>query len=252
MGEARPDFGADPEDPFSYQLISDYFFQFAARYGRNSLPVSCLRVAGNEKPLTGAGWVNSLEAWNEPNRWWGKAQDHFTPYQLAAMASAVYDGHMGKMGTTFGAKQADSTMQIILAGLASLSLDYPKTIKFWADKYRNGSFPADVISFHHYCNSGGGQTSQTGVTGVSPEADNLKARLQEIVRWRDLYLPGNEVWLTEFGWDTEDGSPYSAVGHTLYPEAYQYHGTSGNMAGKGLPGRSSCRYRPDVHVHVKG
>jgi hypothetical protein len=158
-----------------------------------------------------------MEAWNEPDRWWGSPRDHFTPYQLAAMASAVFDGHMGTMGSTFGARQADSSMQIVLAGLTSISPDYPKAIKLWADVHRKGSFPADVISFHHYCNSGGGQTNQAGVTGISPEADNLKARLQEIIRWRNRQLPEKEVWLTEFGWATRDDSPYSAIGHTLWP-----------------------------------
>jgi hypothetical protein len=42
--------------------------------------------------------------------------------------------------------------------------------------------------------------------------------LQEIVLWRNQNLPGKEVWLTEFGWDTREGTPYSAIGHKLYPE----------------------------------
>lgn len=36
-------------------------------------------------------------------------------------------------------------------------------------------------------------------TGVSPEADDLRGGLARISAWRDIWLPGKELWLSEFG-----------------------------------------------------
>jgi hypothetical protein len=41
---------------------------------------------------------------------------------------------------------------------------------------------------------------------VSPEADNFKELMQEFVAYRNRYLPGKEVWITEFGYDTHPSS----------------------------------------------
>ena len=75
-------------------------------------------------------------------------------------------------------------------------------------------FPFDVLNFHHYCDN---SVTGLGTTGVAPELDNVsetttaktfKKRLREI---RDnaisLFPDGQggttkELWLSEFGWDT--------------------------------------------------
>jgi hypothetical protein len=211
--ELRPDFGNNPNDANSYSLISDYFFQFAARFGNSMVQPALIRT--NEKciPQSGLGIVSYMEAWSKPDKWWGDPAEHFTPYQLAAMASAVYDGHRGKMGPEYGAKQADPFMKIVLPGLSDLNTDYLMAIKFWSDIYRQGSFPADVISFHHFCTSNGNKDTNTDSFGISPESENLKLKLMELVSWRNKYLPDKEIWLSEFGWDSKKGSPYSATGH---------------------------------------
>jgi hypothetical protein len=217
FGESRPDFGKDPERPESYRLISDYVFQLALRYGHSTAKKQFARTVQSEPDICGAGWVSGIEVWNEPDRWWGKDGDHFTPYQLAAMASAVYDGHMGTMGPGMGIKSADTSMQVILAGLSSLDTGYIKAVKFWCDYNRKGLFPAEVISFHHYCNTSGGQGFSANTMGISPEADDFKGRMQRLVEWRNRNLPACEVWITEFGWDATPGTPQSATGHKLFP-----------------------------------
>ncbi|MFN8207984.1 MAG: hypothetical protein U0T82_11335 [Bacteroidales bacterium] len=219
-GESRPDFGEDPGKPESYRLISDYVFQLALRYGNSTTHRLLARNVRDEPETCGAGWVSGIEVWNEPDRWWGKEGDHFTPYQLAAMASATFDGHMGAMGQGMGIKTADTSMLVILAGLGTLDTSYIKAIKFWCDNYRKGSFPADVISFHHYCNTSGGQGFIGGSKGVSPEADDFKGRMQRLVEWRNRNLPDCQVWITEFGWDALPGTAQSAAGHKLFPVKY--------------------------------
>ena len=40
--------------------------------------------------------------------------------------------------------------------------------------------------------------------------------LKELVAWRDLYEPRMELWLTEFGYDTAQGSPDRAKAYAQY------------------------------------
>jgi len=217
-GENKPDFGKDPLDPFSYKIIADYMFQMAARYGHTRVSKDFLRVKSGEPVVSGSGWIRYFETWNEPERWWGDPDAHFSPYEYAAMASASYDGHLGKMGKAYGIKQADPTSVHIMAGISSLEFDFPRAVKFWSDYHRNGSMPFDVLNFHHYNNSSGFQHANLDTKGISPEEDHFKERLEEVVRQRDHFFPEMEVWITEFGWDTSKESIQSATGHTLYPE----------------------------------
>jgi len=212
--EEKPTYGGDPALPETYRVHADNLWQWAARYGRNAnIPTNLLRVHTWQTKIAGLGYLNFMENWNEQNRWWQGSAAYFTPYQFAAMSSADYDGHLGTMGNTVGIKNADPTMKIMMGGLAGLSIDYIKGMKLWSDTYRAGSFPADVLNFHHYS-----QKNINGATrGVSPESDNLLGRIQDVVDYRNKNLPGKEVWISEFGWDVEGGSTQQANGHTQWP-----------------------------------
>jgi hypothetical protein len=218
FGEQVPSFGGDSLKPETYKLMSDYSFQYVARYGSSKVPDSLLRTTELEHKKSGLGLIKYFENWNEENREWGNPQEHFTPYMFAAFCSASYDGHLGKMGKGFGIKQADKNIKYVMGGLAGLSLGYIKAMKLWADYYRNGSFPADVINLHHYCNTRNDQNPENLAYGISPEEDSLKEKLDKIVKWRDENLPNKEIWLTEIGWDTDPNTYQSAAwGHKLYP-----------------------------------
>ncbi len=193
----------DPEDPRSYIAHADHMFQYAARYGSTEVADSLLKLADDQPRISGLGYLRYFENWNEQNIWWKYRAEYFTPYEFAAMSSADYDGHQQALGTTVGLKNADPTAQLVMSGLASLNFDYVRAMKFWADHHRGGSFPADVLNFHHYSNYRDGDQRYA----ISPEADNLQAKLETLVRYRDQYLPGRELWLTEFGYDTNSASP---------------------------------------------
>ncbi|UZR95289.1 hypothetical protein [Chondrinema litorale] len=217
--ENIPNFGGNPNDPLSYKIMADYSFQYVARYGNQKVSENLLRTTEASPKKSGMGFINYFENWNEPNRWWGDPAGHFTPYQFAAFCSASYDGHLNQMGDGFGVKNADPNTKYVFGGLAELSLSYVQAMKLWADHHRDGSFPADVINLHHYCNTRGKQHSGEEAHGISPEADGLKEKLEKIVAWRDKHLPDKELWLSEFGWDTDEGSYQSAAfGHALYPD----------------------------------
>ena len=194
---------ADPEDPRSYIAHADHLFQYAARYGRTKVADSLLKLADDQPRKSGLGYLRYFENWNEQNIWWKYRGEYFSPYEFAAMSSADYDGHQQALGTTVGLKNADTTAQLVMSGLASLNFDYVRAMKFWADHYRGGSFPADVLNFHHYSRYRDGDERYA----ISPEADSLQTKLATLVRHRDQYLPGRELWLTEFGYDTNPNSP---------------------------------------------
>lgn len=197
---------SDAEDPFSYAKHAEYMFQFAARYGQSVLAPSLLKLRGNQEPKSGLALVNYLEGWNEPDKWWRERNGFFTPFELAAMSSADCDGHEGAMGSGFGMKAADPNMKMVMPGLATLDLNYLEGIRLWSIYNRQSGLPFDVLNFHHYSNNAGGQFGNA-TQGISPEADGLKEKLAKIVRYRDTWLPGKEIWLSEFGYDTNPNSP---------------------------------------------
>ena len=208
----------NPLYPSSYLAHAKYLYQFAARYGGTVFSGSSLNniktLIGQTK-VTGLNYVKYMENWNEPDKWWvgydytgitHVTKVNFKPFELAAMASADYDGHCNTLGSDVGILNADPNMKMVLGSFAVIDLSYVKSIRLWSEIYRSSkTFPADVISFHHYCNDANGQKGISTV-GVSPESDHLKERLKEVVRYRNAYLKGVEIWLTEFGYDTDPAS----------------------------------------------
>lgn len=199
--------GADATLPASYRIHADHLFQFAARHGNRRVADSLLKLASGQPRTSGSRLINYYENWNEPDAWWhgnGRAS-YFSPTELAAMCSADYDGHRGAMGANVGVKNADPSAKMVMGGLADPNIEYLKMMKLWADANRGGSFPADVINVHVYSNDSGGQGDGTTV-GISPEADNLKNRVETLVKWRNANVPNAEFWVSEFGYDVNPAS----------------------------------------------
>lgn len=207
--DGKPVAGQDPTTPQAYIAHASYLFQFAARYGSTRCDESLLKLKPGQPVRSGLGLIRYMENWNEPDKWWKGRVSYFQPFELAAMCSADYDGHKRTLGATAGVKNADPNMKLVMGGLAKPEIEYLKAIKLWSDFHRDGDFPADVINLHHYSNDAGGQGSQP-TTGVSPEADGLRERFQRVVEWRDRFLPGKEIWVSEFGYDTNPQSTYRA------------------------------------------
>ncbi|MCF8358163.1 MAG: fibronectin type III domain-containing protein [Prolixibacteraceae bacterium] len=197
--------GLDRNDPTSYREHADHMFQFAARYGSTHVSDELLKLADNQTRVSGLGYVSYLENWNEPDNWWDGDDAEFTPANLAAMGSADRDGHEGTMGNTYGVKNADPNMKLVMGGLTQRGLDdnfsYIEEIRQWCLENRTDKqFVYDVINVHHYC----GQ--------ISPEEAKIKETIQQLVDYRDQYMPDCEIWLTEFGWETSIyDTPFSAI-----------------------------------------
>lgn len=200
-------------NPEAYCAHADHLFQYAARYGKTKIKKDLLKIAEDQEPKSGLGYIEYYENWNEPDMWWGNKKHYFTPYEFAAMTSVDCDGHLGKFGTTIGLKNADRNAKLVLGGLAKLNIDYIKAIMFWSKFNRKDSLPFNVINFHHYSHNSEDLSAnplKSQRVGVSPEEDSLNIKISKIINFRDKYLPKTEVWITEFGYDTNPNSPHRA------------------------------------------
>ena len=206
--------GADPNDPKSYRAHARWMYQYAARYGSRAVPADSLLLRSNNPKSSGLGLVHHMEDWNEPDKTWETAQGFFRPGELAAMISADVDGDHGALGPGFGMLQADPSMQVVMPGITKLDTTFLRPLLFSLVAAR-GDMPLDVLNFHHYCDDGGDQGA-AHTTGISPEADSLRQKLERIVPWRDRWAPGRSIWLSEFGWDTQQKSTLRAP--TIAPD----------------------------------
>jgi hypothetical protein len=207
------DAGADPTDPASYVAHAAFMYQYAARYGSASVPTSKLTVDSSQTALSGLQLLPYYEDGNEPDATWVHSDGSFlfTPEMTAAMASADYDGNQGKMAGNFGIKTADPSAKMVLAGLAGAGPkdflsnieSYLDGMRAWATAHRGGSFPADAINVHDYCFGPDPFGTANPKPGLSPEDCKLQDLMASIVKYRDANLPGKELWLTEFGYDTD-------------------------------------------------
>ena len=214
--------GDDPLLPSSYVAHAAYLYQYSARYGNtvfNSNQQNSLiapRLAPNELAITGLGFIDYLENWNEPDQ-----NGIFSPEEYAAMLSADYDGHGQTLGlvpnpdnpnqmiSTVGIKNADPNMKVVMSGLEDANLDYIRRIVSWSQTNRptNAPLPFDVINIHNYL--GNNPDFHLSTSGISPEEGGLRELLKTFVIYRDSLMPGTELWLSEFGYDTNNNSPIS-------------------------------------------
>lgn len=181
--------GADTTDPASYAVHAQAMYQVAARYGSNTtIDPATLNVADGSKEKIGLGLLDAAENSNEPNKTWGGKGDYFTPYELAAMCSADYDGHEGTISNA-GVKTADPDFKLAVGGLLTTDfvLDYLSEMKLWFDYNRSdGKFAVDIINIH------------LGPNTTDPEKSGMVNKIHEIQDWIDKNAPGTELWISEF------------------------------------------------------
>jgi hypothetical protein len=204
--------GADATAPASYVAHASFMYQYAARYGSTKVDASKLKLDPAQVVASGLNLLPYYEDGNEPDATWVHSDGSFlfTPEMTAAMASADYDGDQGKMGANFGVKSADLKAKLVLAGLAGAGpkdflsniTSYLDGMRAWASAHRGGSFPADVINVHDYCFGPDPFGTANPKPGLSPEDCKLRDLMASIVSYRDQNLAGKELWLTEFGYDT--------------------------------------------------
>ena len=224
----------DSTDPKNYMSYATMLFQFVARYGSNKdIDPSLIKVADGQEVKIGLGYLKSVEPLNEPDGTWLGRDPYFSPFELAAFLSMCYDGHEG-MYKNVGVKQADPNFKMSMSGGAGLNSNYIRSMAFWC-KYnrKDGRLPFDAINAHCYC---GKKLDEEGLAklvdvniddrgdqgsavymGISPEEGDIIGRFDSIRDFRDRYYPDMEIWLTEFGWDTNQSWKTSTAAHAYGP-----------------------------------
>ena len=181
--------GADTLDPESYLLHAQALYQVAARYGSNpDADPSTLNVADGSEPKVGMGLLEALENSNEPNKTWSGKANYFSPAELAAMCSADYDGHEGRLPNA-GVKQADPHFKLAVGGLLTGAnlIQYLEEMKLWFAYHREDKhFAVDILNVH------------LGPDTVNPEDSGFVRRVREIQDWIYRNAPGTELWISEF------------------------------------------------------
>ncbi|WP_210520369.1 PA14 domain-containing protein [Hymenobacter terricola] len=219
-------YGADFTDPNSYGEQAKVAFQYIARYGYNTgVNPSLVHVDastrwpgdGVNQVRIGLGYIKYIECDNERDKWWKGRKAYQTGREYAANLSAFYDGNKNTMGPGVGVKNADPSVQVVMAGLASPNTDYVRGMIDWCRQYRgtraDGSVDLcwDVINYHLYSNDA--RTSQGGnaTRGAAPEVSEAGQVAQDFVRLAHQYARDMPVWVTETGYDTNQGSPFKAI-----------------------------------------
>lgn len=219
-------FGLDRSLPISYIEKSRAGFQLAARYGRNKgLDTSLIRVntlprwpndPANQIKI-GLGWVKYIECDNEANKWWRGRQGYLSAFEYAAHLSAFYDGHKKTLGAGAGVKNADSTMQVVMMGMADADPSYVRGMVEWCRMNRGYKTDGtvnlcwDVINYHHYTNDK--NTNQTGVStrGLAPELSKAAQLAKEFTQFSLIYCNNMPVWISEAGYDLHQQSTMKAI-----------------------------------------
>ncbi len=218
-------YGADFTNPASYILQAKVAFQFAARYGNNATVNPSLlsvdastRWTGDQANVVkeGLGLVKYVECDNERDKWWKGRAAYQTGREYAANMSAFYDGNKNTMGPGVGVKNADPTMQVVMAGVASPVPDYFLGMIDWCKENRgynaDGSVNLcwDVINYHVYPNNGG-STQGGGSQGSAPEVAHTDTVASTFIKAAHTFAKDMPVWVTETGYDLNQGSPQKAI-----------------------------------------
>jgi endoglucanase len=219
-------YGKDFTNPTSYIDQAKAAFQYTARYGRNTLVNPSLLVV-YDKPRWTADHVNSIriglntikyiECGNERDKWWKGRQGYQTAREYAANLSAFYDGHKNTMGVGVGVKNADPTMKVVMTGLASASVDYLKGMIDWCKEFRGYNADGtvnvcwDVINYHYYSNNSNSSQNGIATRGNAPEISTAGQVATDFVKVAHSDLNDMPIWVTELGYDANQGSPYKAI-----------------------------------------
>ena len=218
-------YGSNRSEPASYIDMARMGFQFAARYGNNkNIDASLLKIDKTprwnsdplNKVLAGLGWVHYLECGNEVDKTWKGKKGQLTAEEYAANLSALYDGDMGKLGKGVGVKNADTSMQVVMAGLADPDPNFVIKMINWCKQHRgykkDGSVNLcfDVINYHFYENDAIPGTDKYTV-GKAPELSRAGQIADAFVAMSAKYANNMPVWITESGYDLNQKSKQRAI-----------------------------------------
>ncbi|MEO6548028.1 MAG: T9SS type A sorting domain-containing protein [Ferruginibacter sp.] len=219
-------YGKNFADPKSYIEQAKVAFQYTARYGSNTninrslLKVNSAPRWSGDKVNTikvGLGTVRYIECDNERDKWWKGRKAYQTAFEYAANLSAFYDGNKNTMGAGVGVKNADPNMMVVMAGTALANTDYLKGMVDWCRRFRgykpDGSVNLcwDIINYHYYSNDSWSSQNGNATRGSAPEISGTAQTAATFIQAAHEYCNDMPVWVTEAGYDVNQGSPFKAI-----------------------------------------
>lgn len=217
--------GRDRLNPDSYKEYSEFIFQIVATYGKTKHPDSEMRVDQTQQypnqPVnqieSGLGLMEEIEIGNEWDHWFDgfQSEKYMTAEEQAAMLSKCYDA----------AKKADPNIRVVMGGITDFNPWYLQRMNAWFIANRpDKKFAADVINVHHYSNfknkPGTIKPDWQQDGACYPEEDGNFATINEVVALARSW--GKDVYVTEFGADTEKPSQmYAAPRNGMNAEQVQ-------------------------------
>lgn len=242
FSSSTPDGNGIPYDnglgynPTNYKERSEMIAQIAARYGgyKHTNPAD---IETADK-ITGWGFTKYIQDWNEPNGFYDSEGRYTDAKRYAASVHAAHDSTFfpgSRPGMPIlGAKSGDPGILHVsasLAGSSALDLDYLLETVTNSFAKQSGRVPFDVLAVNYYTpNKPAIQwisfTNPDASYGVCPEDSTFgfKPQYLRMEKWRNRYLPGIPIWITEFGWDAgiDKGARY-------YSPVYAYSTSSNGM-----------------------
>ena len=219
-------YGKDYSAPNSYIEQAKVAFQYIARYGSNpNVDLSLLSVNSNPRwgadainvVKRGMGVIKYIECENERDKWWKGRKAYQTGREYAANLSAFFDGHKNTMGPGVGVKNADPNIKVVMGGVAKTSTDYLKGMIDWCKQYRGYNADGtvnlcwDVINYHLYSNDAKSSQDGNSTRGAAPEVSEAKKVAEDFLKVAHEYANDMPVWITETGYDVNQGSPLKAI-----------------------------------------
>lgn len=154
-------------------------------------------------PLDGITWVQIL---NECDASYQSA-GQMTGREIAAMMSAMYDGHKGTIPNA-GSKFSNADVKVMLPALGRMEITTStmEDFKNWCDVNRGvGDYPFDIFSFNHYPRT-------FDDVAQSPANYLTFVEYQSLVDYiKSTFGSDKEIWMTELGYNHEPTAPLYAA-----------------------------------------
>ena len=189
--------GANPEMDSSWKPLAEQYYRLIALYGNNpAADLTGAKIMGGSSQK-GQNLMDIFEWDNEPSRWW--MQDYYhSPKAYYEAIRAVYNR----------GKQADPKARIFAGALPGMDTTYWKALFFIHYlQFGTSPFPADGFNFNAYINEAK-KGQREGEFAISPESWGTIDIITGLQKFFAKFFPGKQVQWTEFGFATDDGSPY--------------------------------------------
>jgi hypothetical protein len=204
----------------SYTLDGQNAFVYASRGGINaSVPTYPLQTTvPAQRELKGYHIYSAVEGANEPDAWWTSWLGFWNGKTVEHLQSMVYDGAKNVYANT-GAKQADSTIDVLMSGMATDKTDQiygaieeaRRTRGYKTDGSINVPFTA--VNVHIYPSSSGQFGSNNGAL---PWELGGRPQVRSFINLIERRVPNTKFYITEWGYDLNVGSPLHAGSFSSY------------------------------------